>query len=97
MPKAYWIAHIEVHDPETYKKYLETAAPVYRKYGAKFLARGGAYDLLEAEDLGSRHVVGEFPDMETAHACYNDPEYRKAREFRLAASKGRLMLVEGDE
>lgn len=97
MPKAYWIAHIEVHDPETYKKYIETATPVYERFGVKFLARGGEYDPLEAKDLGSRHVVAEFKDMETARACYNDPTYRKAREYRLAASKGRLIIVEGTE
>ena len=25
MPKAYWIARVDVHDPETYKNYVEAA------------------------------------------------------------------------
>jgi uncharacterized protein (DUF1330 family) len=95
MAKAYWVAHVEVHDPERYKLYIEGAAPAYKEFGAKFLARGGAFDALEAEDLGSRHVVIEFENMKTARACYNSETYRKAREHRLAASTGKLLIVEG--
>lgn len=47
MPKAYWIAHVNVNDPERYKDYVATAKPAFEKYGARFLARGGAYRALE--------------------------------------------------
>ena len=43
MPKGYWIAHVEVNDPEGYKDYVAAAKIAFDKYGAKFLARGGAY------------------------------------------------------
>ncbi len=95
MPKAYWIAHVDVHDPERYKLYVEGAAPVFVKYRIKFLARGGDFELMEGEDLGKRHVVGVFDSMETAKACYHDPGYQAAREHRLASSKGTVMIVEG--
>ena len=52
MPKGYWIGHVEVHDAEAYKKYVEGATPAYREYGAKFLVRGGKEDRVEADDLG---------------------------------------------
>ena len=42
MPKGYWIAHVEVKDPEAYKDYVAAAKIAFDKYGAKFLARGGA-------------------------------------------------------
>lgn len=97
MPKAYWIGHVEVHDPDAYKKYIETATPAYKQYGAKFLARGGAYDNVEFDDGGSRHVIIEFADLETAKTCYNSDTYQTARQHRLAASTGRLTIVEGAE
>ncbi len=34
-------------DPETYKKYVETATPAFERYNAKFLARGGKTEVLE--------------------------------------------------
>ncbi|MCP5757050.1 DUF1330 domain-containing protein, partial [Klebsiella pneumoniae] len=66
---AYWIAHVTIHDMEQYKQYMATAPQAFQKYGAKFLARGGASEVLEGQAF-ERHVVIEFPDMETARECY---------------------------
>jgi uncharacterized protein (DUF1330 family) len=94
MPKAYWIARVDVHDPETYKSYVETAKPAFERFGAKFLARGGKTELLEGPGRG-RNVIIEFASMEDAQACYNSPEYTAARAFRQKASIGEIILVEG--
>ena len=97
MAKGYWIGHVEVHDPEKYKKYIEGASPAYKEFGAKFIVRGGKEDRVEAGDLGPRHVVIEFDSLETAQACYNSRTYQEARKHRLGASTGRLVIVEGPE
>jgi uncharacterized protein (DUF1330 family) len=94
MPKAYWIARIDVHDPETYKLYVEAGQLAYERYNAKFLARGGRTEVLEGAARG-RNVVIEFASMEDAIACYNSPEYIKARAFRHKASTGEFVMVEG--
>ena len=94
MPKAYWIAHVTVTDAERYKVYAEGTAAPFATYGAKVLARGGAYQALEGADH-ARNVVIEFPDMETALSCYNSPEYQAAREHRLGAGIANITIVEG--
>jgi len=96
MPKAYWIARVDVRDPETYKKYVETGRPAYLRYGAKFLARGGRTEVLEGASR-ARNVVIEFASMEDAIACYNSPEYTEARKIRQSVSDGEFLLVEGAE
>jgi uncharacterized protein (DUF1330 family) len=96
MPKAYWIARVDVRDPETYKKYVETGRPAYLRYGAKFLARGGRTEVLEGA-ARARNVVIEFASMEDAIACYNSPEYTEARKIRQSVSDGEFLLVEGAE
>src|SRR5680860_1068449 len=97
MPKGYWIAHVDVHDPERYKKYVAGATPAYKEYGAKFLARGGASEQLEGEALGARHVIIEFDSIDKARTCYNSETYQTARQHRLAASRGRIVIAEGVE
>ena len=62
MAKGYWIARIDVKDPETYKSYVANATPAYQQYGAKFLVRGGKYEALEGPGRG-RNVVIEFDTM----------------------------------
>ncbi len=41
--KRYWIARVDVHDPEGYKAYLTANAAALKKYGARFLVRGGRF------------------------------------------------------
>jgi len=94
MPKAYWVAHLDVHDPETYKLYVAASRPAYERHGAKFLARGGRTDMPEGP-ARARNVIIEFASMEDAIACYHSPEYTKARAFRHQASTGEFILVEG--
>jgi len=96
MPKAYWIARVDVRDAETYKKYVETGKPAFERHGAKFLARGGKAEQLEGQGR-ARNVLIEFPSLEEALACYNSPEYSAARAIRQPVSDGEWVIVEGVE
>ncbi len=95
MAKGYWIAHVDVRDPETYKLYVEGAKPAFERFGARFLARGGPFEMLEGDDIGARHVVIEFDSIEQARACYNSAEYQAAREHRVPVAKATMLIVEG--
>ena len=95
MPKAYWIARVDVSDAVTYKKYVETGKPAIERYNAKFLARGGRTEVLEGK-ARARNVLIEFASMDDALACYNSPEYSAARAIRQAeqrSGKARTPIV----
>ena len=94
MPKAYWIGRVDVSNPGAYKAYMTANAIPFKKYGAKFLVRGGQFENPEGSSR-SRNVVLEFKDYATALACYNSPEYQEALKLRLAASTGHFVIVEG--
>ena len=96
MTKGYWIGRIDVHDPEAYKAYVETATPAYREFGANFLIRGGEFDPVEGPSR-SRNVVIEFPSYEAALACYNSETYQKARAIRQEFSQGELLIIKGHD
>lgn len=96
MAKGYWIAHVDVRDPERYKDYVATAKPAFERFGARFLARGGAYEAMEGEGR-ARNVVIEFASMQDAKDCYNTPEYQAAKAIRQEAADGQLTIVEGYE
>lgn len=94
MPKGYWIAHVDVTNPEGYKEYVALNAIAFAKYGAKFLVRGGKAEI-KAGALKSRHVVLEFKDYATALACYESPEYKAACAVRDQNSKADVIVIEG--
>lgn len=91
---AYWITNIEVTDDESYGKYAKLAGPAIAAFGGKFLVRGGKHKQLEGRDR-ARNVLIEFPDIETAEACYNSPAYQEALSYARDASIRDLVLVEG--
>jgi uncharacterized protein (DUF1330 family) len=94
MPKGYWIANVDVTHPEEYKAYVAANAEPFRKFGARFLVRGGKSECMEGR-FRSRMVVIEFPDFATALACYRSPQYEKALRLRLGKSEADILVVEG--
>lgn len=96
MPKGYWIAHVDVRDPERYKDYVSTAKPAFERFGASFLARGGASEAMEGAGR-ARNVVIEFPSMQAALDCYNSVEYQAAKAIRVTVADGEITIVEGND
>ncbi len=96
MAKGYWIALVSIKDPETYKEYVAANAVAFKKYGAKFIIRGGKHETKAGADH-HRHVVIEFDSFETAKACYDSPEYAVALKIRDKAADAQVVVVEGYE
>ena len=94
MAKGYWIARVDVRNPDAYKLYVEAATKAFEQHNAKFLARGGRSEPVEGP-ARSRNVIIEFESLDAARACYNSPEYAQAKAHRAAASVGEIILVEG--
>jgi uncharacterized protein (DUF1330 family) len=94
MAKGYWIVRVDVADPEAYKAYIAANAEALRKFGARFLVRGGTYETMEGASR-ARNVVIEFADYATALACYRSPEYAAAKAVRLGAGTGDFIVIEG--
>jgi len=72
MAKGYWVAFADVNDPEGYKAYIAENAKAFRKYGGRFLTRGGKSEAPEGKPR-SRAVVIEFPNYTTlarVRGCY---------------------------
>ncbi len=94
MPKGYWIAHVDVSDPENYKQYQALNAKAFSKYGARFLVRGGK-SVTKAGKVRSRSVIIEFDTYEKALACYDSPEYKAAEAVRNKYSAADVIVIEG--
>ena len=94
MPKGYWVVSVDVSDPEGYKAYVAENRNAFRKYGARFLTRGGKSEIVEGKGR-SRIVVIEFKDYATALECYRSPEYAKALVLRKDKAVADVIVVDG--
>jgi uncharacterized protein (DUF1330 family) len=94
MAKGYWIASVDVTDPEKYKAYLAANAEPFKKFGAHFLVRAGRFENPEGASR-TRNVVIEFPSYQAALDCWKSPEYQEAVKLRLPVSTVDLVIIEG--
>ena len=94
MAKGYWLAQVEVTDPEGYKGYVEANQTAFGKYGARYVIRAGRYEAVEGT-CRPRLVVIEFADYETALACYRSPEYQHAITLRRGHAVVDIAITEG--
>ena len=94
MAKGYWIARVDVKNEEGYKPYAAANPAIFKKFGGRFLVRGGKFDTPEGSSR-ARNVVIEFPDYASALACYRSPEYQENIKVRLPYSTIDLIVIEG--
>lgn len=94
MAKGYWIANVDVRNADGYKEYVAALPDILRKFGGRYVTRGGKTDVVEGRNR-SRVVVLEFPSYDAAMACYRSPEYAKAIALRQASADADLIVIEG--
>ena len=92
--KGYWIAHVDVTDPEGYKAYMAADMVPFGKFGGRFLVRGGRREVMEGK-VRSRTVVLEFPSYRAALECYRSPDYQAAAAVRKGKAELDLVVIEG--
>jgi uncharacterized protein (DUF1330 family) len=94
MAKGYWLAQVDVTGPDGYREYLAASQIAFRKYGGRYVIRAGRHEPVEGA-CRSRLVVIEFPDYDTALACYRSPDYQHAIGFRKDNAVADVAVVEG--
>lgn len=92
---AYVISEVEVRDRSAMEAYRALAAQTIARYGGRYLARGGAAEVVEGGPPPKTIIIVEFPSMARAREWYASAEYAEALKLRQTALERRLMFVEG--
>jgi uncharacterized protein (DUF1330 family) len=92
---AYLLARVEITDWDRYKEYVQETPGVVKKYGGKFIARGGKVETLEGTEEKRRLVLIEFPSFEKAKDFYYSQEYQETKKLREGAASGQFMAIDG--
>ncbi len=93
---AYFIAQINIHDPDTYQGYLAGFMPIFERHGGKLLTVSSKpVERIEGEWPEGGIVLMEFPDMDAATAWKDDPDYVELAKIRQASASTNLILVDG--
>ncbi len=91
----YLIADIEVTDPAGFEEYKQRVPAVIAAHGGRYLARGGANEVLEGTWRPKRNAIIEFPSRAAFKVFWESAEYRPLRELRERSAKSNLVVIEG--
>jgi uncharacterized protein (DUF1330 family) len=94
MAKGYWLAQVDVRNPDSYKHYVAALQDVLRKFGGRYVVRAGQTEVVEGK-ARSRIIVIEFASYQVALDCYRSPEYAKAIPQRKPHADVDLLVIEG--
>jgi uncharacterized protein (DUF1330 family) len=92
---AYLIADIEITDPVGYEEYKRRVPAIIAAHGGRYLARGGATEVLEGTWRPRRSAIIEFPSLASLKAFWDSPEYQPLRAIRERSARANLVVVEG--
>jgi uncharacterized protein (DUF1330 family) len=92
---SYFIALIDIHDPERYEQYLAGYDEVFRKYQGQVVAVEDNPRVLEGEWPAGRTVLIRFPNDQELHRWYDSEEYQLLARHRKEASIASIAIVTG--
>jgi uncharacterized protein (DUF1330 family) len=93
---AYLIVDVtRIDDEERYARYRQAVPASIAAAGGRYLARGGAVEVLDGTWRPSRIVVVEYPDVASVVAWWRSPGYAALRELRGNAITASFIVVDG--
>lgn len=92
---AYLIADIDVTDAVGYEEYKKRVPAIIAAHGGRYLARGGASEVLEGTWQPRRSAILEFPSVAALKAFWESPEYQPVRAIRERCAQSNMVVVEG--
>jgi uncharacterized protein (DUF1330 family) len=95
MPKGYWIVHIKITDPDTYRRYADVAPTIVKQLGGEYIVDAGRAQTAEGDGSLDRHVVVEFPSYEAALTAFRSNEYQSIINLRHSSAECFFTFAEG--
>lgn len=92
---SYFVALINIFDPEEYDRYLAGFDEVFERYEGTVITVEDSPRVLEGEWPAERTVIIRFPGEEQLLAWYESPEYQRLAKHRKDASECRIAVVSG--
>ena len=92
---AYAVVNVEITDPTGFEEYRKAVPAIIAAFGGRFLARGGAMEVLEGKWIPKRLVILEFPSVPTLKAWYDSPEYQRLLDLRNRTAISDFVVLEG--
>jgi uncharacterized protein (DUF1330 family) len=91
----YMIVETKITDNEVFSRYGEKIDEVFKKYGGRFLVRGGEVTPLSGNWNPERIAVIEFESFELLMNCFTSADYLEIAALREVSTVSKAIVVRG--
>jgi uncharacterized protein (DUF1330 family) len=92
---AYLVINANISDRERFAAYGKATAALVTQMGGRYLALGGAREILEGTWPEGKTVISAWPSREAALAFWHSAEYAEIRKLREGICDAHVILVDG--
>ncbi len=92
---AYAIIDLHVIDIEAYLDYQHALQPLLRECGARYLARGGEFEVLAGSAEPERLILIEFPSLDVLREFYASSAYAALESQRQSCCRLGVVGLKG--
>jgi uncharacterized protein (DUF1330 family) len=85
----------QIHDERVYGRYRQQVSPGLLDAGGRYLARGGAIEILEGDWQPTRIVLVRFDSADAARSWWTSDDYAALKDMRRTSTTTKMILVEG--
>lgn len=98
MSKYYTQVFVTPTNEEWLRPYSAAVPSIVGRYGGRYLAMTSDYERVEGDgENPAIAVIVEWPDAESAHRFYDDPQYQAFKLSRLHGARNDMLLLPGLE
>jgi uncharacterized protein (DUF1330 family) len=90
----YVIIDIKVIDRDLYAQYVQKVPPVVKKFGGRYLARGGKITTITGNWNPERMIILEFDNVEQVDDWLNSKEYAAMAHLRENSTVSNVIMIE---
>ncbi len=92
---AYMIVNLEIKDGDGFVRYRNEVPGLIAKHGGEYLVRGGDFEVLEGNWRPHRLALFRFPNRESIHNFFADPDYAELKALRQQTANSDVVIVDG--
>ena len=91
----FFLAEItEILDPEMYRKYIEKASPIVKKYGGEYVLRSEQFCPISGDWDLERIILIRFASREKLRECFQSNEYKVIAHLRENSTVSKAIMIE---
>jgi uncharacterized protein (DUF1330 family) len=89
----FFLAEIEVLDPEKYQEYVDRAFKIVQKFGGEYIFRSSSIVPVSGDWKPQRMILIRFESEAQMHGCFGSEAYRRIEHLREQSTRSRAVVI----